>query len=635
MLYNLETSLPAYKTAGKITILTALFGVLVFVVAFMFDAGSTELQRVAAQTATTSLTVLNTPPSFTTNAFEVVDSSTTTPTNSGSIIQWSAVATDANASDYYLLICESDTPAPVAATSTAPSCGPGVTQWGVSVATPSDTAAFVSTTTTETTPFGEQNVWYAWVCDNDPNNPECNVTPVQGPTSTTAFSSPFNVNRRPVFNGISNNGPVDPNGILTYTATATDPDIVPGEDDIFLAVCGAQTFSTTTRDCGLDTLATTTVGVVENPTATFQLPAVQQDDTYAAFVYVFDEHGHTANGLLQGTSSDFVVNNVAPEVNGGDISLNNGQLMILSQAGGETTGFTLQVTVTDANSCVNTSDINPATSSDNNLNREIEDIVVSVFRTSIGTTTCNGSAYNPNNCYGSLNATTTWNLVCTASSTSCLHTDTVNDDSQVFNCTFPLWFVAEPTDDATNTPAILELDNWSAAAYGVDDNNATNTLVISDSGVELRSFTAFSLLTSDILYGELAPGFDTVTLRATTTFNNLGNTGIDQEIYGDDMCDGYSPGNPCTPSLSATIPADQQRFASTTLLYSNPSASVLSSTTPTLANVNAPKTTSTSTPIQRNTFFGIAVPSSITFSGDYTGMNTFMAVPGPAATWGI
>lgn len=635
MLYNQETLSPHYKTAGKITIITALFGVLIFVFAFMVDLGKTELQRVSAQTATTSLTVLNTPPAFTLNAFEVVDSSTTTPTNSGSIIQWSAIARDANGSDYYLLICDSDATPPVAATSTAPSCGPGSVQWGVSVATPSETPAFVSTTTTEFAPFQEENDWYAWVCDNDTNNPECSVLAVQGPTSTSAFSSPFNVNKRPVFTSISNDGPADPNEILTYSAVATDPDLIPGEDLIFLVVCSSQTFSTSTLDCDADTLASTTIGVTENPAASFQLPAIQQDDTYAAYVYVYDQHGHTAAGPYQGTSSDFIVNNVPPQVLGGDILLNGGADLELSIAGGETENFTLSVTVTDANSCVNTSDVDPNSAADNAANPEIEDIVVSIFRTSIGTSTCNGSAYNPNNCYGSLNSPSTWNLVCTASSTSCTHTTAAPSDSQVFDCTFPLWFVAEPTDNGTNTPAVLEADTWSAAVYGVDDNNATGTFTIGDNTVELISFVAFDLLTAEILYGELAPGTDTGTLRATTTFNNLGNTGLDQEIFGDSMCDGYTPSTKCAVSESATIPENQQKFASTTLLYSNPEAVVLSSTTPNLVDINAPKSFATSTPVQGSTFFGIAVPSSITFSGDYTGMNTFIAVPGPGTTWGI
>lgn len=624
MLYNQDLLKPHYKTAGKITILTAVVGMLLFALAFMVDFGASEIQKVSAQTATTTLTVLNTPPEFVVFPFEVIDSSTTTPTNSGDDIIWTAMAVDANGSDYYLLICDSNA-TPTAAVTGPPSCDPSVIQWGVSPATPSGDFAVVSTTTTEDfPPFAEENDWYAWVCDNDPNNPECNVTPSQGVNATG--SSPFYVNRRPVFTGISisGGGAADPGGTLTFTAAATDPDVVPDEDDIFLVVCSEQTFSTTTRDCGADTLASTTGSFTSNPTASFTLPPIIQDDTYAAFVYLFDEHGHTAIGPFQGTSSDFVVNNVAPVVLGGDISLNGGADLELTVAGGETEDFTLTALVTDANSCLNTlGDL------------EVEDIVVSVFRTSIGTSTCDGAFYDPNNCYGSLNATTTWNLTCTASSTTCTHTDLTPDDSVLFECEFPLWFVAEPTDNGTNTPAFLQADTWSAAVYAVDDNNATGTFAITTSPVNLISFVAFDLLTEQIAYGDLAPGDNTGTLNASTTIRNLGNTGLDQEVLGDSMCDGYAPGNPCPVSATSTIPESEQQFASTSLAYGSPAATILSSTTPNLVDINAAKSSSTTAPILGTTFFGIAVPSSITFSGAYTGMNTFFAVPAPAAAWGI
>ena len=54
-----------FKTAGKISVLAAVAGLAVFLLAFMVDVGQQEFQRVSAQTATTSLTVLNTPPLFT------------------------------------------------------------------------------------------------------------------------------------------------------------------------------------------------------------------------------------------------------------------------------------------------------------------------------------------------------------------------------------------------------------------------------------------------------------------------------------------------------------------------------------------------------------------------------------------
>jgi hypothetical protein len=196
------SSLPkTLHTAGKITVLTSLFGVVTFVTLFLLNLGADELQQVQAQgTATTSITVLNTPPAWTIDAEEVIGSSTTTPTNSGSVTSWKATATDSNGAPYFLLICGSavpPTPNPAAGPSflgtAAPDCSATTTQWAVASGT-SGSVVTAATTTTEA--MAESNVWFAWICDDDPVNPRCNATYKQG-TGTT--SSPFNVNHRPTF----------------------------------------------------------------------------------------------------------------------------------------------------------------------------------------------------------------------------------------------------------------------------------------------------------------------------------------------------------------------------------------------------------------------------------------------------
>lgn len=128
---------------------TALSGLLVFLVAFVFDFSAQELSKVsAAGNATTTLTVLNTPPVFTLNPYEVIGSSTSTPTNSGDVLQWSAIGTDANAADYFLLVCSTDSASATPKTNAPPECGAGI-QWGVSATTTSGALATVSTTTAE------------------------------------------------------------------------------------------------------------------------------------------------------------------------------------------------------------------------------------------------------------------------------------------------------------------------------------------------------------------------------------------------------------------------------------------------------------------------------------------------------
>jgi hypothetical protein len=628
MTYHHE-ELPRYmRTAGKITIITALAGLLVFLFAFVFDVGTKEFSKVSAQTATTTLTVLNTPPAFTLEPYEVIGSSTSTPTNSGNVIQWSAIGTDSNGAPYFLLVCSNNaTPTANAASgpttlgSAAPNCHASAVQWGVSTSTTSGNPATVSTTTSETGQFSTSspNVWYAWVCDDDPFNPRCNNVPSQGLYATS--SSPFHVNSRPVLTGLWNNGPKAPGDNITFYSTSSDPDLLGGDQQIYLVVCGTNTdYNTTTNTCDNNFIASTTLNMTDNATATKTLAAILRDDTYAAYGYIVDQYGHEASA--NPINSDFDVSNVAPTVLGGDIDLNGGIDLALSVPGGETTGFTLDFRIRDANSC-----LTAASSS------EITAYTLSVFRSSYGTTTCTGAAgtYDPNYCYPSGLATTTWNLSCTATTTCA----SPLQDYMDYTCTFPLWFLADPTDNGVNTPAAFEVDNWSAGIYSTDDDTLSGVMSTTSIPVELTSFSAIDIIDAQIVYGGIEPGDDSGTLSATSTALNVGNTGLDQDVRGESMCGTFSVSNECQPSATSTIPEDEQQFASTSLAYGSPLALSLSSTTYQEVELDVAKTTSTSTVgwQQGTTYWGIAVPISITLAGNYQGLNTFMARTAEAVDW--
>lgn len=621
MTYN-NVEFPKYvRTAGKITILTAISGLLVFIFAFVIDVGTKELSKVSAQTATTTLTVLNTPPVFTVNAHELIESSTSTPTNSSEQTRWTALGTDANGADYYLLICDTNaTPTPNA--SAAPTCGAGAVKWGVSTSTVSGTYAYVSTTTLEVAPFAEQNNWYAWVCDADPVDPRCSLSPVQGISATN--SSPFYVNKRPVLTVFDNNGPVDPGASINFYSTSTDPDVVDSEDDIYLVVCSTNTgYSTTTNTCTTGFISSSTVGVLSDASAVYTLPSIIRDDAYEAYGYIVDEHGHeaAANPIQQ----DFVVNNVAPTVLGADITLNGGSDITLTVPGGasstgQTTGFTLDFTIRDANSCLTAASTS-----------EIVDYTVSIFRSSYGTSTCDGTAgsYNPNYCYPNGVATTTWNLSCNATTTC----SGPSQDYMDYTCTFPLWFLADPTDAGPNTPTAFANDVWTAGVYGTDDDALDGVFATSSSPVDLISFSSIAILANEIAYGGIEPGNNTGTLIATSTLQNVGNTGLDQEARGDSMCGTYTVSTPCPESSTSTIPEFRQQFASTSLAYGSPFALSLSSTTNQEVELDVLKTTSTSTYQTGITYWGIAVPASITLAGNYQGLNTFTAVTAEPGDW--
>lgn len=641
MSYNTET-LPHYmKTAGKVSVFAAVAGLAVFILAFMVDVGQQELQRVSAQTATTSLTVLNIAPVFTVEPTEVIPSSTTTPTNSGDVIQWTAVGTDSNDAPYFLLVCSTNASptangaaGPGDLGTAPPECGAGAIQWAVSAATSSGDQIFAATTTVEGGLFDESNEWFAWVCDDDPIQPECNDIPSQGLFGPGASSSsPFNMNRRPVLTSASNDGPVDPGDVLTFNSVSSDPDLVDTDDLLTIIVCGTNVdYNPVTNDCDDNFIASTTVPTTANASASTTMPAIIRDQLYTAFVYLVDEHGHEA--LANPIQADFTVANVAPTLQSADINLNGGLDMVLNVPGGTTTGFTLDFVVSDANSCVNTTNV-PGS--------EITGYEVSVLRagpsgTYATSTNCNpqNADYNPNGCYTSGVPFDVWQLTCTASSTTC--TPGGADDTILYECTFPLWFLADPTDSGPNTPAAFANDYWIAAVAAADDNFATSSQVGSlPDVVQLNSATYIDLLTAVIPYGALAPGDNTGTLSTTTTIINIGNTGVDQEVDGSAMCPTFvSSSTDCTLNSTSTIFTSNQQFATSSVAYNSPFALSLPTTTVAAAaelEIDILKTTSTSTPQSGDTYWGIAVPSAITIAGAYTGLNTFFGVTAEAIDW--
>lgn len=622
-------------TAGKITVLTALIGLAVFTAAFIFNLGVSEVAQVDAQSnATTSVTVLNVPPYWVASTTEETESSQTNPTNEGDEVAWVAVGADFNSEDYYLLICSTSASPTPGVSGAQPSCSEGI-QWAVSTSTISGTQARAATTTTaSTSPFaGEIFNWYAWICDDNDSavdSARCSLTYTQGTNATN--SSPFEVNHRPNFVDFWDDSPAIPGLTVTFTSTSSDDDISGGQDTVRLFVCATAGFDTLNDTCSGTTLASSTVLVTNNATATYTIVIPTQDQDYAAYGYVVDEHGLEASGGSHGSDSVLTVDNVAPTVSSSTISLNGGLDMILTNEATQTPGFTLQFTVTDNNSCENSA-----------AGSEITGYALSIYRAptdnSSSTCTPNGPFYDPNDCYpSSPTATSTgWNLSCTASSTSCTG---ATDVDQVWDCTFPLWYVADPTD-GTSTSTEYFNDFWYAQVQAADDGfdslgpAATGTLVESASGVKLTSFLAFALNTLQIPYGSLEPGQQTDPLNATTTISATGNVGLDKDVTGTSMCTTYTNSTPCPVSATSTIPEYEQVFATSTVSYNTASSSgnQLSSTTPKEIEINVPKTRSTTTPETADAYWGIRVPSQISFSGDYYGENTFIAKVGESIDW--
>ncbi len=604
---------------GKVTFLTtvgcALLGVGIVVGSFW----NVNVPKVSADNVTTSVTVLNTPPSWTVQAQESIASATTTPTNAGSIITWTATATDSSADNYWLIICKTNA-APTANASSTPTCGGGVAnQWAASNYTLSGQVASAATTTIEKFPFNnEKNDWFAWICDGSASLPLCNAAYSIGSGDT---GSPFIINHPPAFTAIVNTSPQVPGATITWTATGADSDMIRGGDSIKLYVCKTAVFSGGV--CGGGYWASSTIAST-SAVATYSIPIPTQDTSYAAYAYVTDNYGLVATSTNQGASTAYSVSNVPPSVSASSITVVNytgsGNLA-LATPNGKTDNYTVTFQATDNNSCQNISsgnEMNAATAS------------INVFRSGIGSTSCLTSGqFNSNNCYPRASGYT--NFSCTQDGGSC---SGPTDSTATFTCTFSLWYNADPTDAGSQHSG----EKWSATVQIADDNLASSTYAEATVGsTTMTSFLAFAVTESAVAFGALQPGQQSDPSATTTQLKALGNVGVDEALYGDTMCTNWTGFDKCDNTgfdNTKDIAIANQKVATSSVLYTSPYAYALAgSTTPLSVALHVQKTTSTSSPQSKLTYWAIKIPATITFAGNYSGQDVITAVTSAAANW--
>lgn len=602
--------------SGKITLLTIVTIASVLGV-FVFSPFS-SFNWARADNIETTVTVLNTPPTWDVLAEESAPSATSTPTNTGSVITWVGQATDSSNDQYYLIICKTGSPA-TARSNQTPLCNGGVAnQWAVSSLTPSGTEASAATTTRNTFPFDqESNAWYAFICDANVSNPQCNATVSQG-SNTTA--SPFVINHPPSFSAVSNDSPAIPGETVSWNVTASDADTIRGGDTVKLLVCKAADMAS--GACGAGGTWAESGFVASNPATSTAIGIPFQDRNYAAYVYVVDDNNFGATSAYQGSNSQFTITNVAPTIDASQVTLLNttglAENMELTVPNDKTTGFRVNFSVTDNNSCQNASSTN-----------EISLAISNVYRSGVGQASCQASGdFNSNRCYPYASALS--DFVCTQDGGSCSGS---SDSTATWTCTFSLWYNADPTD----TGAQYAAQNWLASVQVTDNNSAASTLTESTSGNELAMFLAFDVPQTSIAYGGLQPGQQNDPLSSATTTNllALGNVGLDESLYGDTMCTNWTSADSCdiTGANPATkIPVSNQRFAASAVAYSS-ATPLTGSSTPSTLLLNIPKTTATSSPQSRLTYWGIHIPNTITLAGDYRGQNTILAAQSDPGVW--
>jgi len=256
----------------------------------------------------------------------------------------------------------------------------------------------------------------------------------------------------------------------------------------------------------------------------------------------------------------------------GPVTLNNGAPIVLIP--NSTTTVFATGTVTDFNGFA---DLVAGTST--------------IYRSGAGA----GCSANNNNCYISTTSARCSFQACTANTCT-------------LSCRADIFFHADPTDifpfAGQEWNAYLEVRD---TAGGYDFESAP--------GVELLSLRAITV-NNAIDYGSIAVSSNTGGFNPTTTLSNTGNTAFDIEVNGSDLSD----------SGSSRIPSNQQKFSTSTFAYSACSSCFnLSSTTPTLLDVNVAKPTVAAPLLELPLYWGVAVPLGIN-SAPHQGINVFTPV---------
>ena len=206
-------------------------------------------------------------------------------------------------------------------------------------------------------------------------------------------------------------------------------------------------------------------------------------------------------------------------------------------------------------------------------------------------------AANNNSCYRSTTAASK------CSFTSC------SGNTCTLSCYADIYFHADSTDagGAFSGQQWIAFMEVSDASSGYDFDTTP--------GVTLNSLRAITV-TGPINYGSLAVSSNTGATNASTTVSNQGNVGADLQIQGSDLSDGGT----------SRIPANQQKFATSTFTYNSCiNCHLMSSTTPYSLDVNIAKPTVVSPAVTSGVYWGIAIPYGVK-SVAHSGYNVFTPV---------
>lgn len=289
-------------------------------------------------------------------------------------------------------------------------------------------------------------------------------------------------------------------------------------------------------------------------------------------IFLISTKGDSSPTTVNYQSIKAPVGGSSPVVTG--VSVNGGSTITLTE--GTTTSVSWTATVTDADG-----------------HADIESATGTLYKS--GVTDANSCTPNQANCYEAPSCSLSG-----CSGSSCTAT-----------CTANVQFFADPTD----TGSTYEAEYWRGWIEATDATSNIGAEFSSAGSPDLASLSALNI-TSSINYGPLLPGDDTGSSPELTTITNTGNTSIDTEVSGDNLCTNY-------PTCSGPqIGVGYQEFDNTTFTYG---AGIGLDLTPDLLEITLPKATAAPSNSTTTLYWGLAVPVPKE-EGNYTGQNIVSAV---------
>lgn len=541
-----------------------------------------------ADTASTTVEVKNAPPAFTVQPAEVPVSTSTSPVNLGDTLTITAIATDGEPNEYYLIICSSDSIDIDEVGGLNHSCG-DVT-YGSSTLTTSGQNATTTFTVIDPAddPGTEIDEWYAFVCDNHATQADCSLSSQGASPGSGDSSSPFYINHAPLFTAVNttsdNKDPGNAGDPFVVTATTTDSDIMGGEDIIELYVCSTDDWTVSSGCTNVQLCYGTSTS--PNVSCSFATGTPAVDGNYPYYAYVKDWHDFASAGNSQ--TNDYNINNVAPTVS--NVVINGGEDILLNMRGmDEYVATTSSASISDNNGCQDIENGGYATGT-------------IYWSDATGEHNC---AQDDDDCYPIANT------FCTITPGSCTGS---SDSNLTYTCSTTIAFHAIPTDNATGSP--YWDTNWLSGISVFDDDGTYGTAT-SVAGVDVVTLTALDVTEAAIPYGAIKGGQNSGDYNATTTIVNYGNSPLNAGIDVNDMDKDDPPIN--------LIEAENQQFATSTFIYGAGTWSVEEASSTLPVDIDVVRPTYAQTDVSDQIYWGIAIPSGKP-SGTYTGLNTFTAI---------